>query len=88
MRGDCVDIPLVRGDCGSGVCIPLSIEVIVVVWLSTLSLKYEVDSCLALCLASKCKGCILLREELCILKLYLPKSSVEVPYVGSPVWTS
>ena len=23
MRGDYVDIPLVRGDCGSGVCIPL-----------------------------------------------------------------
>ena len=23
MRGDCVDISLVRGDCGSGICIPL-----------------------------------------------------------------
>ena len=23
MRGDCVDIPLVIGDCGSGICIPL-----------------------------------------------------------------
>ena len=33
MRGDCVDIPLVRGDCGSCVGIPLSEEVIVVVWL-------------------------------------------------------
>ena len=41
------DIPLVRGDFGSGICIPLSVEVIVIVWLSTLSLKCEVDSCLA-----------------------------------------
>jgi len=31
MRGDCADIPLVRGDCESGVCIPLSVDVIVVV---------------------------------------------------------
>ena len=30
----------------------LKCEVIVVVWLSALSLKCEVDSCLALCLAS------------------------------------
>ena len=36
-------IPLVRSDCGSGVCIPLSVEVIVVVWLSALSLNCEVD---------------------------------------------
>ena len=42
MRGDCVDIPLVRGDCESGVCIPLRVEVIVIVWLSALSLKCEV----------------------------------------------
>ena len=41
------DIPLVRGDCGGCVGIPLSVEVIVVVWLSALSLKCEVDSCLA-----------------------------------------
>jgi len=47
VRGDYIDIPLVRCDCGSGVCIPLSVEVIVVVWLSALSLKCEVDSCLA-----------------------------------------
>ena len=33
VRGDCVDIPLVRGDCGGYVGIPLSVEVIVVVWL-------------------------------------------------------
>ena len=28
-RGDCVDIPLMRGDCGGYVGIPLSLEVIV-----------------------------------------------------------
>ena len=38
VRGDCVDIPLVRSDCESFVGIPLSEEVIVVVWLSALSL--------------------------------------------------
>ena len=42
---------------------------------------------LALCLASS-ERLYLLREELCTLKLYLPKFSVEVPYVGNPVWTS
>ena len=47
MRGDCVDIPLVRGDCGSCVNIPLSEEVIVVLLLCALSLKCEVDSCVA-----------------------------------------
>ena len=29
MRGDCADIPLVRGDCEGCVGIPLSVEVIV-----------------------------------------------------------
>ena len=33
VRGDCVDIPLVRDDCGSCVAIPLSEEVIVELWL-------------------------------------------------------
>ena len=41
---------------------------------------------LALCLASS-ERLYLLREELCTPKLYLTKSSVEVPCVGSPVWT-
>ena len=56
--------------------------------------------CLAKCHPSKCRGdwvglCLAsnemlywLREELCTPGLYLPKSSVEVPCVGSPVWTS
>ena len=57
--------------------------------------------CLALCLSLVCEAdivlvcalplvrdCIWLREELCTLKLYLPKFLVEVPCVGSPVWTS
>ena len=40
--------------------------------------------CLALYLASS-ERLYLLREELCTPKLYLPKSSVEVSCVGSPV---
>ena len=47
MRRDCVDIPLVRGDNGGCVGIPLSEEVFVVLWLCALSLKCEVDICLA-----------------------------------------
>ena len=39
---------------------------------------------LALCLASS-ESLYLLREELCTPKLYLPKSSVDVPYVGAIV---
>ena len=58
MRGDCVDIPLVRGDCGGCVYIPLSVEVIIMelfsfelypsivrlilCWLSALPLSVEV----------------------------------------------
>ena len=69
----------------------------IVVWLSAIPLSVEAIEfvgiplvrgciCLALCLASS-ERLYLLREELCTLKLYLPKSSVEVPCVGSPVWT-
>ena len=54
VRGDCVDIPPVRGDCGGCVGIPLSEEV--ELWLCALSLKYEVDICLAKCHPSKCRG--------------------------------
>ena len=81
-------------------------------WLCALSLKCEVDICLAKCHPSSveviefvgiplvrggyCVGLCLasserlywLREELCTPKLYLPKSSVEVPCVRSLVWTS
>ena len=86
MRGDCVDIPLVRGDSGGCVSIPLSEEVIVVVWLCAYPSIVRLILCgLVPCLL--CRGCICLREELCTPELYLPKSSVEVPCVGSPVWT-
>ena len=44
----------------------------------------EVDIVLALCLASG-ERLYLLREELCTPKLYLPKSSVEVPCVDELV---
>ena len=49
MRGDCVDIPLVRGDCASCVGIPLSEEVIMVVWLVSIPLSVEVI-CVVPCL--------------------------------------
>ena len=42
MRGDCVDIPLVRGYYGGCVGIPLSVEVIVGVLAKCLILKCEV----------------------------------------------
>ena len=64
----------------------LKCEVIIVLALY-LSLICEVDIVLDLCLFSS-ERLYLLREELCTPKLYLPKSSVEVPCVGSPVWTS
>ena len=58
MRGDCIDIPLVRGvcvviplvrgDCEGCVGIPLSEEAIVGV-VALRSLLCEVDSCLAKC---------------------------------------
>ena len=37
----------------------------------------------ALCLTSKCRGCVCNRERSCVLPVYCPKSSVEVP-----VWES
>ena len=50
------------GDC---VGIPLSEEVDCVCLALCLSLYCEVDIVVALCLASKCRGCICWREELC-----------------------
>ena len=75
---------------------PSSVRLIFV-WLSVIPLSVEVIEfvgtplvrggyCVGLCLASS-ERLYWLREELCTLKLYLPKSSVEVPCVGSPVWT-
>ena len=67
-------IPLVRGDCCLALC---------------LSLICEVDIVVALCLASKCRGCVVFERGVVYPRLlYCPKSSVEVPCVGSPVWTS
>ena len=78
-----------RGDCGGCVGIPLSEEVNCVCLTLYLSLYYEVDIVVALCLASKCRGCIVFEREVVYFQLlYCPKSSVEVPCVGSPVWTS
>ena len=51
------------------------------------SLKCEVDL-VWLCALPLSIEVVLLREELCTPKLCLPKSSVEVLCVGSPVWMS
>ena len=64
--------------------IPLSVEVIEFVGIS---LVREVDLVLALCLASS-ERLYLLERGVVYSQLYLLKSSVEVPCVGSPVWTS
>ena len=61
-----------------------SSERLIIVWLSAHPYKYRGDLCYALPLVCRLYW---LREELCTLKFYLPKSSVEVPCVGSPVWT-
>ena len=54
-----------------------------------LSLICEVNFVVALCLASKCRGCVIFERGVVYSRLlYCPKSSVEVPCVGSPVWTS
>ena len=67
--------------------IPLSVELIVVVFgfEPYPSIERLILCGLVPCLL--CRGCSCLREELCTLKVVLPKSSVEVPCVGSPVLT-
>ena len=53
-----------------------------------LSLICEVDIVVALCLASKCRGCVVFERGVVYSRLlYCSKSSVEVPCVGSPVYT-
>ena len=48
-----------------------------------LSLICEVDFVVALCLASKCIGCVVIERGVVYSRLlYCPKSSVEVPCVG------
>ena len=72
-----------RGDCWSVGFEPLSLYCDVdLVWLSAHPSKCIGDLCCALPLV---RGCLCWREELCTPSLYLPKSSVEVPFVGSPV---
>ena len=42
----------------------------------------------ALCLTSKCRDCVVFERGVVYSQLlYCPKSSVEVPCVGSPMWT-
>ena len=67
----------------------LKCEVIIVVVLLCAYPSFVMLRLLALCLASKCRGCIVIERGVVYSRLlYYPKSSVEVPCVGSPVWTS
>ena len=63
-----------------------SSERLIVVLAKCLSLNCEVDL-VWLCALPLVRGCIV-GERSCVLLVVLPKSSVEVPCVGSPVWTS
>ena len=56
-------------------------------WLSALSLLCEVIVVLALCLASCVEVVVLLERGVVYSYFVFVKSSVEVPYVGGPVWT-
>ena len=100
MRGDYVDIPLVRGDCGScdwypskcrGDCWSVgwgpnpSSERLIVVWLSAQPSKCRDDSCCALPLSVEV---VFIGERSCVLPVVFTQILVEVPCVGSPVWTS
>ena len=61
-------IPLVRGGCCLALC---------------LSLICEVDIVMALCLASKCRGCVVFERGVVYSRLsYCPKSSLEVFLCG------
>ena len=74
---------------GGCIGIPLCEEVDRVCLALCLSLICEVDIVVALCLASKCRDCVVFERGVVYSRLlYCPKSSVEVPCVGSPVWTS
>ena len=57
----------------------------IVVWLSAYPSKCRGDLCCALPLSVEV---VLVERGVVYSRLYLPKSSVEVPCVGSPVWTS
>ena len=63
--------------------IPLSVEVIVF-GLVPIPLSVEVIVIVPHLL---CRGSVCWKEELCTPSCILPKSSVKVPCVGSPVWT-
>ena len=64
-----------------------SSERLIVILAKCLFLNCEVDL-IWLCALPLSVEVVLLREELYTPKLYLPKFSVEVPCVGSPVWMS
>ena len=75
-----------KGDCDWSVGFePFpSFERLILFWLSTNPSKCKGDSCCALPLV---KRLYLVERGVVYFKVVLPKSSVEVPCVGSPVWT-
>ena len=64
---------------------PSCVEVIII-WLCAHPSCVEEIIVLALCLASCVK--VVVGERSCVLlTLYITKSSVEISYVGGPMWT-
>ena len=68
-------------------CYPSCGEVVVGSWLSAYPSCGEVIFVLALVPYLLCRGSCCWREKVCSPCIVLPKSSVEVPCVGSPLWT-
>ena len=68
-------------------CIPFCEEVDCVCLAKCLPLVCEVVIELALCLASKCRGCVC-KERSCVLPVVLPQILSGGSLCGSPVWTS
>ena len=66
--------------------IPLSVEeIVVVIWFVPIPLSVE-EVVLWVCgYPSLCRGCVV-GERSCVLLICITKFSVEVPYVGGPVW--
>ena len=90
-------IPLVRGDCGYPSSERLIVEVVLVSllvkrWIAVVRLSAYPSFVrlilLALCLASKCRGCFCWERSCVLQNCNCPKFSVEVACVRSPVWMS
>ena len=87
MRGDCVDIPLVRGDCGGCVGFPLSEEGIVVLWLCAY-LSFVRLIIIWLCALPLSVEVVLVERGVVYSQIVFTQILSGGSCVGSPVWTS